>query len=118
MLDKVYYDHEPTPIHIESHDGYADIWLAKNIHEETSEEGTAWVADEVYGKITENIPTKEEIESDFHIWFEVFRKWEPEKPITLQTIVEDFSKYKKTTDSNLTDLEDAVLELGEIIGGM
>ena len=55
MLDKVYYDHEPIPIHIESHDGYADIWLAKNIHEETSEEGTAWVADEVYGKITENI---------------------------------------------------------------
>ena len=54
MLDKVYYDHEPTPIHIESHDGYADIWLAKNIHEETSEEGTAWVADEVYGKILHN----------------------------------------------------------------
>lgn len=48
----------------------------------------------------------------------IFRKWEPEKPITLQTIVEDFSEYKKTTDSNLTDLEDAVLELGEIIGGM
>ena len=54
MLDKVYYDHEPAPIHIESHDSYADIWLANNIHEETSEEGTAWVADEVYGKILHN----------------------------------------------------------------
>lgn len=118
MLDKVYYDHEPAPIHIESHDDYADIWLAKNIHEEETEGGTSWVAIEAYGQIKDNIPTESEIESDFNVWFDILSEWELEKPITLQTVVKDFSDYKETTNTNINDLEDAVLELGEIIGGM
>lgn len=124
MRDKVFYDHQPSMTHIERHDGFSDIWLRKDIKQEYIEEmsdetSLVWTADEVYGRLVDNIPTEEQIIENFDVWFIVLSKWEPkENPITLSTIVSEFSAYKNYTDKNILDLEDAVMELGELVGAI
>ena len=111
MKDKVYYDHEPAPVHIENHADHSDIWLVKNIQCEETEEGIIWFGDEVYGQMTGFIPSYDNIIAEFEIYYDLLSKWNPDSIITLESII-------KEANSNIADLEDAVLELGEIIGSM
>lgn len=118
MKNIVYFGEKPNAITLEAHKLFADIWMRKNITSEETEEGIQWHAEEVYGRLNSNIPTLEDLETNFDIWYNILSKWEPEQPITFETITKELLIFENTTNSNLKDLEDAVLELGEIIGGM
>ena len=80
--------------------GYADVFLHKNIKNETDEEGNeVYMADEVYFQI-ESTVTKEQIEGDFDFW------WND----ATNTIVEP------TLEERIQALE--IMELKRILGGI
>lgn len=88
--------------------GVADVWLAKNIHDETMDnEGvdeTVYVWDETYARMKK---TKTEVEANFEEYFLDPPEWTEPEPYTPPTIEERVQMN-----------EDAIIELAELIGGM
>ena len=75
-MDRGQYAEQPERIEYMQHrDGSAEARLRKNIHEETTEDGTIWVANEVY--IPRTFLSQAELDANFDSYFLV----EPETTI-------------------------------------
>ena len=68
VIEKMYSSVKPDKILYVSHsDGSAEARLRKNIHQEETDDGQIWVADEIF--ISRTMLTAEEIDSQFDEYF-------------------------------------------------
>ena len=90
MVTTVHFMSEPARImYMPLPDGYADVWLRKNIRSETDDDGTVggWVADEVYLRTS---ISRADVESDFDRFFKTERT-SAQRLDALETAVSDLS---------------------------
>ena len=86
MVTTVHFMSEPARImYMPLPDGYADVWLRKNIRSETDDDGT--VADEVYLRTS---ISRADVESDFDRFFKTERT-SAQRLDALETAVSDLS---------------------------
>lgn len=81
--------------------GQADVWLRRNIHQEESDEGIFWSADEKY--IRTGL-TLDEVNAQFDALFDA----EPETPLT------DSERIAQLEQQNAM-LTECLLEMSEIV---
>lgn len=101
MINTVHFMTKPERImYMPLHNGYADVWLRKNIQPETARDGTVdgWVADEVYLRTS---MSRADVESDFDRFFKTERT-SAQRLDALETAVSDLSSLI-TTETEQSD---------------
>lgn len=102
MLTKnVYFAERPDSVIIRTHDTKAIVEIPKGITKVETEDGTQYMAKELYSIETRNAPgLKERVEKNKNLWIEAAKKSEPAKA-SLEDVIEAIN--------TLTDI---------VIGGM
>lgn len=101
MVTTVHFMSEPARImYMPLPDGYADVWLRKNIRSETDDDGTVggWVADEVY---LHTDKSRADVESDFDSFFATERT-SAQRIEELEAAISDLSSLI-TTETEQSD---------------
>lgn len=121
MKSTVHATEEPQAVRYTArHDGYADVWLRKNITQETvtfdGAETTEYVYDEVFFRTTS---TQGEIEADIDSFWNAGETWEPSVPLTKEEQqAEKILALEAELEQTKTDNNMAIAELTILMSTM
>lgn len=100
----VNYDSKPEAVlYMKLPNGLADVWLRRNVHQEESDDGISWSADEKYIRTS---LTLDEVNEQFDALFDA----EPEKVLT------EAERIAQLEQQNAM-LTECLLEMSEIVYG-